>query len=110
MYSIPGTAILELHRQAVEAQQAGHREVCGVMIGRDRTVVSIEFIENICEQPYRHEMRLSDVEEIEKGLLGTGLLVLGTFHSHPVSDAEPSEGDIAHGFYRGVELIYDVCG
>ena len=35
---------------------------------------------------------------------------LGTFHSHVVGTAIPGPRDVREGFYRGYQLVYDVCG
>ena len=41
-----------------------------------------------------------------------GKTVLGTFHSHPISEAIPSPGDFmgAGSLSDSLMLIYDVCG
>jgi proteasome lid subunit RPN8/RPN11 len=39
-----------------------------------------------------------------------GKRVLGTFHSHPISEAIPGRGDLARTALNSLCLIYDVCG
>ena len=109
-YRIQKHLIETLHRQAYAAQQEAHLEVCGVLVGRSRDILELRYVTNVKREPYTHSMRRTDVEEIESDVATTGLSILGTFHSHPVSEARPSGGDIAGGFCNGMELIYDVCG
>ena len=45
-----------------------------------------------------------------KGSLDDKVKLMGVFHSHPLSEPVPGEGDIEGGFYKGIMLIYDVCG
>jgi proteasome lid subunit RPN8/RPN11 len=53
-------------------------------------------------------MLRTDVAVIAKRLNGRER-ILGTFHSHPLGGAKPSEADLRSGFFNGRELIYDVC-
>ncbi len=109
-YFISNREKLRLHRRAYKAQQQDHSEVCGVSIIDQRGYISFEFLKNYSAQPGRYALRLSDVRSIKRSISQYGKRLLGTFHSHPLSEAIPSLRDRKNGFYRGIELIYDVCG
>lgn len=99
-----------LHLRAIRAQQHGHLEVCGVVVVNARGRIKLRFLLNYSTMPYTFEMRRSEAQAVQRATERNGKRVLGSFHSHPLSDAKPGPGDISKGFYRGVELIYDVCG
>ena len=99
-----------LHLRAIRAQQRGHHEVCGVVVVNPSGRMKLRFLLNYSTMPYTFEMRRSEAQAVRRTIERTRQRVLGSFHSHPVGEARPGPGDIGKGFYRGVELIYDVCG
>jgi len=104
------SSFIELHKRAYKAQQVDHLEVCGVLVVDEERVIDLRYLENASRNSYEYEIRLADIAEIELELRSSGEWILGTFHSHPVSSAEPGVGDLERGFLNGVELIHDVCG
>lgn len=99
-----------------EGVRAFPNECCGVMVGRDVTVVGgpvrrmIERLRPLTnsfekEEQY-HRFRLDPLEymQAEKDAGAEGKLVLGFYHSHPDHPARPSETDrqFAWPFYSYV--------
>lgn len=109
-FVLPYAEKRRLHLRAIRAQQRGHLEVRGVVEVNARRRIKLRFLLNYSTMPYRFEMRRSEIQAVQRAIERNGQRVLGSFHSHPVSKAKPGSGDIGKGFYRGVELIYDVCG
>lgn len=98
-----------LHTRAYRAQQKNHCEICGVLIVGVDKKIELRFLKNACIKPYTYELKIDDVRLIQK-TLPKDKKILGTFHSHPIGECVPSKGDIKKGFYKGTEMIYDVCG
>jgi len=109
-FILPYTEKRRLHLRAIRAQQRGHLEVCGVVVVNAKDRIKLRFLVNYSTMPYKFEMRRSEAQAVRRASERNGLRVLGSFHSHPVGGAKPGPGDIGKAFYRGVELIYDVCG
>lgn len=99
-----------LHRRAYRAQQRDHSEVCGALLVDQRKRLTFWFLKNHSVNRASYEVYLSDMKTVTASLAQSSKRILGTFHSHPVSEARPGTGDLKRGFYRGIELIYDVCG
>jgi proteasome lid subunit RPN8/RPN11 len=99
----------KLHRLAYAAQQTGHKEICGLLALSDGEYLQLHPIlnENTCS--YKYQLSRSAIREAQRKLKGRGLEVIGSFHSHPLGYAVPSQGDFASAFYKKLELIYDVC-
>lgn len=109
-YFISNRERLRLHRRAYRAQQLDHSEICGALIVDGKRCITFLFLKNYSTQPGRYELRLSDIRSARTSVSHSARRIIGTFHSHPLSEARPSLGDRKRGFYRGIELIYDVCG
>lgn len=99
-----------LHGRAYHAQQKNHLEVCGVLsIGPDEKI-ELHFLRNYFNGPRHFQLSNSDIKKIGRELKMKGKKIAGIFHSHPVSEAIPGPGDLKGGFYKGIAMIYDVCG
>lgn len=98
-----------LRRRAFFFQEQGDQEVCGVLLADAAGNLKLRFLPNISHQPYCHTMSAASIRNVARCVAGR-MTVIGSFHSHPIGEAKPSRGDIQNGFYKGVELIYDVCG
>ncbi len=108
-YLLPREQAILLHRASGRAQRQGHFEVCGLVLANHQRVLRLRFLENISERPFRFAIEKAKIRAVEREM-PAGWRVLGSFHSHPISDAFPGDADKARAFYRGFELIYDVCG
>jgi proteasome lid subunit RPN8/RPN11 len=99
-----------LHVRALSAQRKDQSEVCGVVVVSTTGRLHLVFMPNRSAEPGRYLLSTAEVRVQARRSRGRGERVLGTFHSHPISEATLSRGDLARGFFGGYELIYDVCG
>jgi proteasome lid subunit RPN8/RPN11 len=75
-------------------------ESCGLLLGGDRAIVESVRAANIAEDPTRRF--LIDPKDHINGLRRArdrDLAVVGFYHSHPKSPAEPSPSDLAEASY-----------
>lgn len=85
------------------AVDAGQNECCGVLRGRDRTVVSVEWAANVAADPSRDfEIDPAALIAVHKDIRSGGMPLLGYFHSHPNGLARPSASDIAQAAPDGL--------
>jgi proteasome lid subunit RPN8/RPN11 len=108
-YVLSKKDLIDLHKRAYRAQQEGHREVCGIVTANANNELRLWFLDNKSEKPYEYSLDPSDIADVEKEAETLGEQAIASFHSHPVTEARPGQGDIARGFFNGMELIYDVC-
>lgn len=98
-----------LCRRALAAQRKDKSEVCG-LIARYGDSLSLEFLKNLAG-PGCWSLDIDVIEQTLKRMNASGLKVIGTFHSHPISEPIPGPRDIeAMIIGEGYQLIYDVCG
>ena len=109
-FKLSRLSMIDLHKRAYRAQQLDHLEVCGVLVVGEDRMIDLRYVESRSTEPYHYEICIEDIVAIENGLCQNSEWILGTFHSHPVAEAVPGPGDLEHGFFAGIELIYDVCG
>jgi proteasome lid subunit RPN8/RPN11 len=84
------------------------RECCGLLIGSDRRIDEVVPAGNCAADPLRrYEIDPRDYIAAIKRCRGTSSSVLGAYHSHPRSAAEPSPTDLAEAFG---EFLYVIAG
>ncbi len=110
MFILSNNEKRRLHDRAYRALRRGHFEVCGLVIVDGRGRISLQFLRNESGDPGRYEISLRTIADVRNAAQQENRRILGSFHSHPVSEAAPGSGDLKRGFFKGVELIYDVCG
>jgi proteasome lid subunit RPN8/RPN11 len=98
-----------LYARALAAQKKDQSEVCGLVFVACDGSLRLGFMPNRATQVGSYALDPSEISKLEVGLTNDET-ILGTFHSHPISEAVPSKGDIERGFLHGHELICDVCG
>jgi proteasome lid subunit RPN8/RPN11 len=84
------------------ARDAAPHECCGLLLGRGHDITDAIRTRNIAEAPETHF--LIDPEDhivARREARARGLDVVGFYHSHPRSPAEPSERDRAECSYEG---------
>jgi len=81
------------------AKEESPRECCGLLTGEDATVTHYQPMKNVLESNVRYEMDAWALLEFFKGLRVSKLKHLGIYHSHPASEAYPSETDVRESFY-----------
>jgi proteasome lid subunit RPN8/RPN11 len=86
------------------ARRSAPRECCGLLVGRARRVEECVPTRNIDPDPARYLVDPAEHIRLNRRLRGTGRSVMGVYHSHPRSPAEPSPTDIAEALYP--EFVY----
>jgi len=82
------------------AREAAPAECCGLLLGHDGEVVAAVRTRNIAEQPStRFFVDPKDHIHQRREARNRGLDIVGFYHSHPRSPAEPSETDRAEAGY-----------
>lgn len=95
-----------LHASALDAvlrhaERATPRECCGVLVGREGEVLQAVEARNLADDPNRFVLDPQDHIDIRRRARAAGLSVVGFYHSHPHSPAQPSETDRAEAAYPG---------
>ena len=98
--------ICKLHRLALDAvlrhaDRARPRECCGVLVGRHGEVLQAVEARNRADDPNRFVLDPQDHIDIRRRARAAGLSVVGFYHSHPHSPAQPSDTDRAEAAYPG---------
>ena len=109
-YRPPQQESLRFRREARTASQDGNREVCGAILrdpGGDGTL-KLVFAENESNGSHSYELSNSSVKRIRNIARSLGSGVIGSFHSHPASDATPGHNDISHAGVLSLLLIHSV--
>jgi proteasome lid subunit RPN8/RPN11 len=109
-YRLASSERRRLVRRAVRAQRDGQREVCGILVADRRRFLRLLFVPNEATAAGAWRFPGEWLEEVERLLRGTPLSIVGTFHSHPVSEAVPGRSDLSTAPSGLLQLIYDVCG
>jgi proteasome lid subunit RPN8/RPN11 len=96
--------------EAIEqhARAAAPQECCGLLIARDGRIDEVVPVENQASDPVRrYEIAPRDYLDAIKRCRGTDAIVIGAYHSHPESPAEPSQTDHATAFS---DFLYVIAG
>jgi proteasome lid subunit RPN8/RPN11 len=84
------------------AREAAPLECCGLLLGRGDEIVEAARARNIADDPAtRFLIDPADHFAALRAARERGLEVVGFYHSHPASPAEPSVRDIAEFGYPG---------
>lgn len=108
------------HREEVlrSADEAFPLEACGVLLGRAGTtsegplaqVDEVVVCSNVADEPERrYEIAPRELFDVHLRARGSGLEVVGYWHSHPDGTDEPSETDRA-GAFPGVSFVVVAAG
>jgi proteasome lid subunit RPN8/RPN11 len=95
-------------RLAVEAGE-DYQEICGVIVDSDY-LLRLVHIRNASRRRGHSEIKLSDYQKVVKAARRLGYEVIGSFHSHPISDAKPGYSDCRAGAAGRLLLIIDCIG
>jgi proteasome lid subunit RPN8/RPN11 len=80
-------------------------EACGLLLGRPGEVLHAWPARNQLESPTRYQVHPEDHFAAIREARRLGLEVIGAYHSHPASPAEPSATDRAEAFAGFLFLI-----
>ncbi len=83
------------------AREAAPAECCGVLIGAGSTIVQAVRTRNLSTNPNRFTVDPRAHIHARRDARARGLDVVGFYHSHPHSRAEPSPTDLADANYPG---------
>jgi len=110
-FTICSSDLRTLRRLAKTAQELDQSEVCGLLLSNDGSRLELRHLPNQARKPGRWLVK-DDVYAAEKVRAhSAGKVIVGSFHSHPVSEAIPGSGDIQSAdAFAPLMLIYDVCG
>lgn len=81
------------------AQEESPRECCGLLMGEGDTVTLHRPMKNVLDSNVRYAMDPQGLFQFFKDLRTAKHKHLGIYHSHPVSEAYPSETDVRESFY-----------
>src|SRR5262245_12789040 len=82
-----------------QAQEEFPRECCGLLTGEDEAITHHRPMKNVLESNVRYAMEAQALFHFFKDLRVTKQKHLGIYHSHPASEAYPSETDVRESFY-----------
>lgn len=108
-----GYAIFEKHlreciKRAIKKAKPEGREICGLIVFNGACLELVR-TRNIAKGPGSFELPMRRVGKIEKAARTLKHTVVGTFHSHPWSAAEPGASDSAGSRDNTLMLIIS-CG
>jgi len=109
-YTLPYSEQQRLRDRAYRAQQRDQSEVCGVLLANAERLLRFHFMTNAAEEPGVWALDRLDLIKVRRSYSTTEWDVVGTFHSHPISEAIPGPRDFASLSVHQLQLIYDVCG
>jgi proteasome lid subunit RPN8/RPN11 len=81
------------------ARAAAPRECCGLLIGTAGRIDNCVSTRNVDAHPSRFRVDPAAHIALNRQLRGTSRAVVGVYHSHPSSRAEPSRADIDEAYY-----------
>ena len=81
------------------ARETAPAECCGLLVGRRDEIVDAIATRNIADDPLRFVIDPKDHIDGRRDARRRGLAVVGFYHSHPRSPAEPSATDLSEASY-----------
>jgi len=97
-------ATVQIKREILEAivrhaEEEAPRECCGLLMGQGEIITHHRPMKNVLASNVRYEMEAQALFQFFKDLRAANQKHLGIYHSHPVSEAYPSETDVRESFY-----------
>jgi proteasome lid subunit RPN8/RPN11 len=82
------------------AREEAPNECCGLLIGRGSSISDVVPTRNVASTPAtRYAIDPAEHIAVNRRLRGSGLAVVGAYHSHPRGPARPSATDRAEAHY-----------
>ncbi len=110
MYYIRTSDLRRLRALALKAQIRGQQEICGLLAGTRLRQLELWFLTNRSPNAGSFRMERAEYLRARREIRELGKHPIGTFHSHPISEAIPAKSDLAGAALNSLCLIYDVCG
>ena len=107
MYLFDKSQYQKLLKEAV-AQRNSEMEICGLIIDTGFGYKLVR-VRNSSRKKGSFTFSTFDVRKIVTATKTLGQEVVGTFHSHPVGLAVPSDSDIRYAVDNSLMLIFDCC-
>ena len=85
------------------------REICGFLIDNGY-YLHLWLTKNRRKTPGGFSYYTGEVNELEKITKRLGIEIVGTFHSHPASEAVPGPNDVKYAENDSLMLIFDCIG
>ena len=82
-----------------QAKEESPRECCGLLMGDGEVITQHRPMKNVLESSVRYAIEPRELFQFFKNLRAANQKHLGIFHSHPASEAYPSETDVRESFY-----------
>ena len=82
-----------------QAKEEAPRECCGLLMGQGEVITHHQPMKNALESSVRYAMEPRELFQFFKDLRAANQKHLGIYHSHPASEAYPSETDVRESFY-----------
>jgi [CysO sulfur-carrier protein]-S-L-cysteine hydrolase len=97
-------ATVQIKREILQAivrhaEEEAPRECCGLLMGQGEIITHHRRMKNVLESNVRYAMEAQALFQFFKDLRAANQKHLGIYHSHPVSEAYPSETDVRESFY-----------
>ena len=95
------------HLRQMDAHCRDHvpEEACGILAGRDDTVVSVHPAENVLHSPVAYRVNPRDQIRIFNEIYDDDLDDIAYFHSHPFSEPFPSPTDVREVHIGTIRLV-----
>ncbi len=93
--------------EAVHAATEGGKEICGLLV-RNGYFIDLIQVRNKSKRVGSFEFYLREIRSIQNAVERLRYRIIGTWHSHPFSDAKPGEEDIENALDDEVMLIISV--
>ena len=110
MYFIRTSDLRRLRALALKAQIRGQQEVCGMLSRTRLRQLELWFLPNLSSDAGSFRIGWTEYLRARREIRDLGKHPIGTFHSHPISEAIPAKSDLAGAALNSLCLIYDVCG
>jgi proteasome lid subunit RPN8/RPN11 len=98
-----------LQKARNSSRQVAGSEICGLIIDTGSQLRLVE-TRNASRRLGSFTLSTPDVRRIASAVKVLGEEIVGTFHSHPVSEAKPGASDIAHALDDSLMFIFDCVG
>jgi len=99
--------LLSLSR--LETKRDFGREICGFLIDNGY-FLHLWLTRNKRREPGGFSYYMREVKELESITKKLGIPIVGTFHSHPTSEAIPGPNDVKYAANDSLMLIFDCIG
>jgi proteasome lid subunit RPN8/RPN11 len=105
-YRLPKNPLRKLISKAVKLSRKSGREICGLLVDNGYFLECLE-VKNAAKRGGSFAFHIKEIRLIEKAVSTLGHSIVGTFHSHPLSLAEPGDTDLSVIVEPELMLIID---